>query len=79
MRRILLIVVGSVLTVVIAAAPAQGQDDPATCLSLVDFELHAGDDRRHAGRRRAARHRRSGRDRRASAATTGSPASAATT
>lgn len=22
-------------------APAQGQDDPATCLSLADFELHA--------------------------------------
>ena len=41
MRRMLLILATAVLAGAVAVAPAQGQDDPATCLSLVDFELHA--------------------------------------
>ena len=39
MRRMSLIVATAVVAGVVAAAPAQGQDDPATCLSLIDFTL----------------------------------------
>jgi Ca2+-binding RTX toxin-like protein len=41
MRRTPLILATAVLFGCLAAAPAQGQDDPATCVSLGDFELHA--------------------------------------
>ena len=41
MRRMSLIVATAVIAGVVAVAPAYGQDDPATCLSLADFELHA--------------------------------------
>src|SRR3954454_15275265 len=40
MRRMSLIVATAVLTGVVAVSPAAAQDDPATCLSLVDFALH---------------------------------------
>ena len=41
MRRTILILATVVLAGAVAATPAQGQDDPATCMNLVDFEVHA--------------------------------------
>ena len=40
MRRTLVTAAIAVLAGVVVAAPASGQDDPATCLSLADFSLH---------------------------------------
>ena len=41
MRRTSLLVATALLAGMVAASPAGAQDDPATCLSLADFELHA--------------------------------------